>query len=231
MSDLLGLNEIIRQVRVQLFDESKRFWGDAEIIDAINDGRRALFSMKPRVYETTAAVSLVAGHRQKVPDDSTMFFRAIDNVTASSKRGITAIDLELLTRVRPRWRTEGVSNEIVHVMYVETAPTDFEVYPPAKAGTQIRISYSKRPVELTLADRDAASDVLLAGEREQAGGLIDYAIHRCLLKEADSTPAMAARAMQYMQIAVAKFTGESSGKAKSTPNVTAVGGAAPRVQQ
>lgn len=230
---LLSLGEMFSQIRRAIFDPDKRYWTNQEVLDGINDGRRVLYTMKPRVYEVTEAVTLIAGHRQTVPNDSTFLFAGIDNITAPSKRGITPIDMELLTRVRPRWRTESRSNEIAHLMYVETRPTVFEVYPPAKPGTQIRISYARRPIELTLADLDTDVDtpVLLLAERAEAGGLIDYATHRCLLKEADSSPEQAGRSEHYKALAIQKFSGESSGKAKSNPNVTSIGGQAPKVNQ
>ena len=230
---LLSLEEILKQIRGLIFDASKRYWSNQEILDGLNDGRRTLYTMKPRVYEATEAVTLVAGHRQTLPNDSTFFFTAIDNITAPSQRGITPISRELLTRVRPRWRTESKSNEIAHVMYVETSPAVYVVYPPAKAGTQIRISYAKRPIEVNQADlaEGLATPILLVNERAEAGGLIDYAIHRCLLKEADASPKAALRSEHFKALAIAKFSGESSGKAKSNPNITAIGGQAPKVNQ
>lgn len=231
MSDMLTLMEMHNQIRVGLFDEAKRYWANREIVEAINDGRLRLYSMKPSVYEVTEPVTLIAGHRQKVPNDSTYLFRGIDNITASSQRGITPVSNELLTRVRPRWRTESASNEIVHLIYNEMAPTEYEVYPPARPGTQIRLSYAKRPTAFTLDDLDNPNPILMVPERSQASGLIDYAIHRCLLKESDSSPEAAARSNMYLQLAIATFNGESSGRAKSTPNTTAIGGQSPKVNQ
>ncbi|MGE0797306.1 MAG: DUF6682 family protein [Lautropia sp.] len=228
---MISLVEIVRQVRVALFDQLARYWTDQEIIDGLNSGRVTLYAMKPRTYEVTEVVTLVAGYRQTLPNDSSYLFRPIENVTASSKRGITIATLELVTRGRPRWRTESQSNEIMHVMYVDSSPKEYEVYPPAREGTQIRISYAKMPAAIQLADIEASEPVLLAAELEQADPLIDWTVHRCLLKESDSSPQAAARSAQYLQLAISKFTGESSGKAKSNPNTTPIGNAPPRVQQ
>jgi hypothetical protein len=231
MSDLMSVIEVLQQVRVALIDPEDRYWSNQDILDGLNGGRRTLYSSKPRVYEVTETVTLVTGHRQTLPNDSTIMFRAIDNVSSHLKRGITPVKLESLTRVRPHWRTEGTTNEIIHVMYEETSPWEYEVYPPALAGTQIRISYAKRPLEITLADLDAGTAVLLSKERQEADGLVDYTISQCLLKESDSTPEAGQRSAMYLQRAIAKFTGESSGRAKSNPNMTAVGGHAPKVNQ
>ncbi len=220
---LLTIKQIVDQARAQLQDASKRYWSDQDLVDYVNDGRRVLYDTQPELYETTAAVDLVEGHRQTLPDGSDLLLRPIDNVTAISQRSITTIDGELLGRARPRWRSEALATEIVHIMYRDLEPKVYEVYPPAVAGTRIRISYAKPPTDFALADLSASPVPTLTAEGALAGALIDYVLHRAFGKQADTSPDAGQMSGDYLRLFLTKIGAEDQAKALRSTNATTRG--------
>lgn len=218
----LTIKQVVEQARADLQDASKRYWSDQELVDYVNDGRRVLYAAKFDVYEATEDVTLVEGAHQTLPNGSSALLRPIANVTAISKRAITTVDEQLLSRARPRWRSQAPSDEIVHVMYRELEPRKYEVYPPAKAGTQITISYAKPPVDFVVADLTAPS-VALTAEAELAGALIDYVMHRALAKQADTSPDAGQMSGDRLKLFLTKIGAEDQAKALRSTNATTRG--------
>lgn len=214
--------EVVTEVRAQLQDASKRYWSDAELVDYLVDGRMALYSIKPEVYETTEEVTLVAGPMQTLPNGSDVLFRPLHNVTAVSQREITTVDGQLLARARPRWRSQAEADEIVHVLYRDTEPKVYEVYPPAKAGTKIKLSYAKPPEQLDTDDLVGTSPALTA-EGDLAWALIAYCLHRAFAKQADTSPDAGQMSGHYLQLFTMRVGGETQGKATGSTNATARG--------
>jgi hypothetical protein len=215
---MITLKYIVDQAREQLLDRSKRMFSDQQLIDFVNDGRILLYSMRPRVYEVKEVVALAQGFRQTVPFQSNKLFAALENVTAISQRAITPIDRELMNRSRPRWRGEAQSNEIVHFMVSELEPTAYEVYPPAIAGTQIRLSYAKPPAAYTLAQYGLGTPPTLVEERDCALALIDYATARALMKQSDASPESATKTNAHMTIFTSMLEAELVGRSGTSAN-------------
>lgn len=209
--------------RVELQDSTKEFWTDQELLDYLNEGRDVLYMAVPRIYEATETFTLAEGARQALPNASKRLFGLIENLTADSKRLITPMNRETLTRLRPSWRAEDASDEILHFSYVETEPTVYEVYPPAMEGTQVRASYAKPPSRLVL-DEDALPATPLTVEAELARALVQYVVGKGFAKQSDTSP----DAGQRSQAAFAMFTqmigAEDAGKRDSSPNTLAIAG-------
>lgn len=219
---MLTVKNYAERVRNQIQDASKRYWSDQDLVDYLNDGRNLLYSLSPKVYETTADVTLVDGTRQSLPDASNVFLRAIANVSAISQRAISTVDGELLARGRPRWRTEAARDEIVHVMYRDTEPRVYEVYPPAAAGTVIKISYAKPPAAYVLADLTDPSPTLSA-EADLGEALVDYGLHRAFGKQADTSPDAGQMSGDYLKLFLTKVGTEEAAKMAKSTNATARG--------
>lgn len=220
---LLTIKQVVDQARAQLQDAAKRYWSDQELVDYANDGRRMLYATQPEVYESTEDVTLIEGARQALPNGSNKLFRPIANVSALSQRAITTIDAELLGRSRPRWRAEGAADEIVHVMYRELEPKVYDTYPPAKAGTQIKISYAKPPTDFTTADLAASPPPTLTAEGELASALIDYVLHRAFGKQADTSPDAGQMSGDYLKLFLSKIGAEDQATVGRSTNATTRG--------
>lgn len=216
------VKEIADLARVELQDASKKFWTDADLVEYMNGGRQLLYLGVPRLYETTEVVTLVEGARQTLPNASRRLMGLLENVTADSRRVITPIKRELLSRIRPAWRAEDPSDEILHFDYTETEPTVYETYPPAMAGTQVRMSYAKPPVKLVAGDYAAMTP--LTAEADMAESLIHWLVHRAFAKGSDTSPDAGARSAAALQTFQAMIQAEESGKVDSSPNTLAIAG-------
>lgn len=220
---ILTAAEVCNLARVELQDSTKEFWTDQELLDYLNEARDALCTAVPRIYETTEVVTLVEGVRQTLPNNSKRLMNVQENVTADSRRFCTPINRELLTRLRPSWRGEDASDEILHYVYVESEPTVYEVYPPAMAGTQVRISYSRPPTKMVL-DAGALPTTQLTQEAELARALAQYVVHKGFAKEADQSPDAGQRSQAALAMFIQMIGAEGSGKRDSSPNTTAIAG-------
>jgi hypothetical protein len=216
------VKEIVDLARVELQDAPKKFYSDAELVEYMNGGRQLMYVGVPRLYEVTEVMALSEGSRQTVPNASRRLIGLIENVTADSRRVITPIKRDLLSRIRPSWRAEDPSDEILHFDYTETEPTVFETYPPAMAGTQVRISYAKPPVKLLAADYTAETP--LTAEADMGEALIHWVVHRAFAKQSDTSPDAGQRSAAALQAFNTMIGAEATGKMDSSPNTLAIAG-------
>lgn len=213
---------MLDECRAKLLDSKKRYWTDAELIGYLNDGRTMLYTAKPQSYEVTEAVTLEPGAMQTVPQSSRFLFGIHYNVTARSRRNITPQSREMMGRVRPRWRSESPSDEIVHYVYDEREPAIFEVYPPARDGVKVMMTYARPPEPYSLASYLALN--LNQAETDYASALLDWMLYRAWEKGSDASPDQGQRARMAMESAMAKIGLQTDALAKVSPNTTAVGG-------
>jgi hypothetical protein len=215
--------EVCNLARIEVQDSTKEFWTDQELLDYLNEGRDTLYMAVPRVYEVAETATLVEGARQTLPNASKRLFGLIENLTAESRRLITPINRETLTRLRPSWRGEDPSDEILHFSYVETEPTVYETYPPAMAGTQVRISYARPPTKLALVEA-ALPTTALTSEAELARALVQYVVGKAFAKQSDTSPDAGQRSQAAFGMFMQMIGAEDAGKRDSSPNTLAIAG-------
>lgn len=212
-------------------DTDKVFWENADWLMFANDGRTQLWELKPRIFETTEDMTLSLGVDQAVPNASKLFYEASSNKSHISKRAITVVSEELLSRSRPNWRSEAPSARIVHYMYDEQRPGNFKVYPPAVAGSVIEVRYAKPPVELVTANIDGTIPYLLIDEGTQYVALGYYMKARAYLKGANTSNGYGAKASSWIQLFQETVIGESNAKTRNSPNANKIGGGGPANKQ
>lgn len=213
-------SDIERLARTQLQDAGSVYWTAAQMRDYLNFSRLAMCSIRPDLYESTEVVTLAEGTRQALPGGKRLL-RVLDNVSHPERRAITLASEDVLARFRPRWRALPGRIEVAHVLYNETTPAVYEVYPPVRAGVQIRISYAKPPAPIPVGQDDD-----LDPEGELAFALVDAVLARAFEAESDATPAMLARAQMHEQLFRTAIGADAETKLASSPNRT-VPGAAP----
>lgn len=211
-------SEVITRAQKPLMDNNVH-WANDELLDYLNQGRAELYAYRPDIYESTVDVTLVLGNDQVLPFGSRKMLRLLGNVSHPEQRDIYMANEQMLGRVRPRWRNEPPNTEIQHVIYDETAPTRFQVYPPSKEGVVIGMSLAVPPDELTQAQL-ASTDLI---EAELAYGLIDYVMYRAYLKETDATPVVQSTMQAHQQAWQALLGGDLSTAMRISPNATAPG--------
>ena len=163
---------IITRARYVLMEANAKAWTDPELLAWFNDGRSVMYVVRPDLFESEVDFTCAAGHRQTLPDGSKRLFEVDSNVSHKNRRQITLTGDEVLARFRPNWRSGKQSAEIVHYLYDEADGSQFEVYPPALAGTQIRLSYAKPPTVIT------DLNTTLADEGDIGVAYIDFVLHR-----------------------------------------------------
>lgn len=167
-------------------------WSDAELIRWINDSRMAIITRRPQAGAVIDSVSLVAGSLQTVPDDAVSFLDAIRNMGSDGKtpgRSIRRTDRQNLDDDDLYWHRSAPRAEISQFSFDDRIPRRYYVYPPAKSGTNIEISYARNPEAVA-----STSDVL-DFSAEYIDAVVNYVCYRAKTK--DSQYANAAEAVAY----------------------------------
>lgn len=171
-------------------DEAR--WTDDELLRWINDFRMALITRKPSACSKITTVALASGTHQTIPDNGTQLFDVICNMGVSGTtpgRSIRRTDRQSLDDDDLNWHAGTPSAEISQFTYDDRMPKDFFVYPPAQAGTNIKMSYAAIPDEVT-----ALTDDLDVG-LEVMDAAVNYVAYRA--KSKDSQYANAAEAAAF----------------------------------
>lgn len=187
---------VIAKARNLITDEGGVTWPDPVLLGWLNDGRRAIYLAHPELYPVTEEVTLGEGLQQSVPRSSPRLIDVIRNTSAKSRRAITRQTRDVMDRVAPARGSMKTSGEILHYVYDATTPREFEVYPPATAGTKVLVQYANEP-------DDIAMSASLDAEGALAMALVDFVAARAFQKEAEDVPAMTARADQHMGLFMA----------------------------
>ncbi len=210
----MKVSEVLDRARTILQDNAAVYWEAAELPMWLSDGRLEAYRLRPDIYEVTEDFTCAEGYRQQLPGGARLLFDVPRNVSAPRQRAITVADAGALARVRPNWRSQAKAMEVRHFLYDERSPGQFNVYPPARAGVVVEVSYAKRPVPVT----QDQGDVDLVEEGEYAPALVDYVLYRAFLKEADTVPAFHQRAAQHLAACQSILTGDVTAKAMTSPN-------------
>ncbi|MGE8688624.1 MAG: DUF6682 family protein [Achromobacter sp.] len=210
----MKVSEVLDRARIILQDADADYWEESELPMWLSDGRLETYRMRPDLFEVSEDFVCVEGARQQLPNGARVLFDVPRNVSATRQRAITVADAGALGRVRPNWRSQAKAQEIRHFLYDERSPGQFEVYPPARDGVVIELSYAKRPAAVSQSD----GEVELEQEGEYAAALVDYVLYRAFLKEADTVPAFHQRAAQHLAACHSTLTGDVTAKAVTSPN-------------
>jgi len=210
----MKVSDVLDRARTILQDADAVYWEDDELPKWLTDARLEAYRLRPDIYEASEEFACAAGTRQKLPGGARMLFDVPRNVSATRQRAITVADAGALGRVRPNWRGQAAAQEIRHFLYDERSPGQFDVYPPARAGVVIELSYAKLPGAVT----HDMGDTELEAEGEYGPALLDYVLYRAFLKEADTVPAFHQRAAQHLAACHSTLTGDVTAKAMTSPN-------------
>jgi hypothetical protein len=216
--------DIVGRARLILMDAGAKAWTDIELYGWLNDGRSVLYQLRPDIFTEDGEMTLVAGTRQTVPDQSDRLFTIEHNVSHKDKRTISLTTDQVLDRFRPQWRTKKQSTEIEHYLYAEAGGTDYEVYPPAVVGVKVWGSWAKPPAALTV-----GSTVDLDAEGELATAYIDYVLARAFQKESTSAPSFVELSKTHFALFNMATASDAQTKLTLSPNMQRDGGEPPKV--
>lgn len=146
---------VIAGVRTALQDTTTVRWLDAELVDYINLAQLDIQRARPDATAETQTLTLVAGARQTIPSAAASL---IDIPRNTGGKAISKTDGTQLDAINPNWRNRTPSTTIAHFCHDLRHPRQFEVYPPAQAGTTVDIEVSLIPTAATLGGNVTVGD-------------------------------------------------------------------------
>lgn len=197
----------IRQARVLLNDPLSVRWTDAELLDWLNGGQLQIVAVRPDAKATKINMVLVAGTEQSIPAGGTKLLDVVRNIGGSA---ITLVKRAQLTDYDRSWYAKTASASITHYTFDDSDPKCFEVYPPAIAGTSVRVLYAALPTDC------AATTSAIDLDDIYEGPLIDWVCYRAWSKDGDSAPD-AQRAANAMATFMQALVGKSQADQASEP--------------
>ena len=193
MATLTG-RTILGWVSTVLNDPTNTTWGLSELLNWLNNGQRALVTLRPDTSVSVATVQLVAGTLQTLP---TSAHRAIKFTRNMGVNGTTPgpvirqIAGDTLDRLVPDWHTGATvaaSAVVSQVVYDGRFPKQFYVFPPQPASGegQIEVVISVPPADVTMLNiNGGTADSVISVDDLWAPALMDYVCFRALSKESD----------------------------------------------
>jgi hypothetical protein len=143
----ISAQSILRRVVKQLNDETSVRWTIPELTRYFNDGQREIATLRPDSMSKRMAHTLVAGHKQTIPEDGTKLIDINANA-AGRKAAVTLVAPALLDAQQRNWRNMAGSAEILHYTYDPREPKTFEVFPPALPTAVLDLEYSVLPEDI-----------------------------------------------------------------------------------
>jgi len=182
----IPVQEILDRVTDLLLDKDRADdqarWSNDELIRWINDSRMAIITRKPSACSKIVTVALAAGSHQTIPSNGVQLLDIICNMGmdgASPGRSIRRTDRQNLDDDDLYWQSATQKVEISQFTYDDRTPKDYFVSPPAKAGTQIKISHAAIPDQV-----NAPEDSLDVG-LEVMDAVVNYVAFRAKSKDAE----------------------------------------------
>lgn len=208
----------------QLQDLSPQFtrWTQRELVDALNDGQKAIAKYMPWSCARVDAVKLKPGTRQSIeliaaadiiPGDGSTPAQVAGTVLQSVMRNmgtngstpgraVRVIDREILDINSSDWHSAALSSTPVSAFVFDPrTPKVFYVSPgiPANTNWWVELSFLADPVSVAHAiegtyGKDGASTVTISVDDKYVDDLLSYVLARAFMKDAEyaANPQMAA---------------------------------------
>ena len=186
---ITGANLLLR-IEDSLQDTTNVRWSEAELLRYINDAQREIVNLRPDASADHANVQLSTGTEQAIPDVGLRLIKVVRNMSAAGgsatgKRTIRIVDREILDTLEPDWHDPAVTGEaahttsVKHYVFDEDDPRKYYVYPGVAGNAYVEIVFSRTPTDL------ANTSATLYIDDIYANAVIDYALYRAYLKDAE----------------------------------------------
>ena len=186
---ITGANLLLR-IEDTLQDTTNVRWSEAELLRYINDAQREIVNLRPDASADHANVQLSTGTEQAIPDVGLRLIKVVRNMSAAGgsatgKRTIRIVDREILDTLEPDWHDPAVTGEaahttsVKHYVFDEDDPRKYYVYPGVAGNAYVEIVFSRTPTDL------ANTSATLYIDDIYANAVIDYALYRAYLKDAE----------------------------------------------
>lgn len=208
---------IIDKVRTQLIDPSGATprWTDAELLEWVSDGQRAVVAYTAGSSSITYVHTLVAGTKQSIPANGHQLLTVVRNIASDGvtpARATRIVTRDILDSQNPDWHTVSSTSLVQNYIFDLQEPKKFYVYPPNNGAGKVEIVYSVMPQDLT-----STSDVLVLQEIYQTA-VFDYVMFRAHQKDSDFAAGQAI-AQNYLQLFLSYVTQNEQGQLSNNPNL------------
>lgn len=167
------VTDIVWRVRQLIHDSAGARWTDDEMLRWINDGLRELVLLKPSANAQRVTLNLVAGSVQELPTGGMQLIRITHNTSGNA---IRICDQDRLDATAPSWRADPETGTVVHYMYSDESPYEFQVYPPNDGTGRVEASVAMEPTQVTaMGQANPLADIYIPA-------LTDYLIYRAYSK-------------------------------------------------
>ena len=220
---LTGAN-LISRIQDILQDTTRIRWPEAELLRYINDAQREVCNLRPESTATTQNIACVVGTKQSLPAAGLRLIKVTRNMSdasngATGKRAVRLVDADILNTQEPNWHDASAASGdsahgtvAKHYIFDEDDPRSFYVYPGASNTNMfLEIVFSASPTDLANTSATISVDDIFAN------ALIDYALFRCYLKDAEYAGNQQ-RAGNHYQLFVGSLTGGGQAQFGVSPN-------------
>lgn len=211
--------DIVSRARLVLQDAAATRWGDTELALWINDGCKYIAVQRPDSCAVNQMMALVAGSKQSIAALTPNGVRLLDVVRTAAGRAITLADRQELDTYSPTWHAD-TAGPTENYVFDNRDPKTFYVWPPASAGAQIEVIYSRVPQEIAVSD---LGSTVLSLDDLYADALLNYVLFRCYAKDAEATH-NADLASLYLQACNSALGIKTSADAAASPDLNSPGG-------
>lgn len=225
-------SSILDRAQLLLQDKTAIRWPLSELVMWMNDGLREIVTLKPSACAKARVYNLVAGSRQTLPGTSVVqLLRPRRNMTtgnaatAVGRRVITSVPREVLDSQNPDWQdptVQGVSADVIHIVYDPDDPLGYDVYPPNNGNGHVELLVAALPEPIVATGpKEARASYATAVDIPQiyTNALVDYVCFRAYSKDND-VAGNAERAALYYQAFANSMGIQKGNEAASNPNTT-----------
>lgn len=198
---------VIAKARLLLSDPGKVRWSDQDLLGWLNSAQLAIVAVRPDAKSVRVDMLLAAGAEQALPAEGLRLLSVLHNVGG---RGITLISRDELEAGDLYWQTAKPRDQVKHYMFDADTPRLFDVYPPAVAGTKVRVSMATTPKACETLTSNIDLDDLYEG------ALIDGVCSRAWMQDGDN-PNDKTRAADHLALFMQGLTGKTQADESRRP--------------
>lgn len=179
---------LILRAQSALSDTVGDQWSQEDLLSELNAGQALIVQRVPSAYTVTRVVTLASGGRQSLPSDACRLVTPGRNVNTDDSFGpvIFAMDLDSLLFASPNWENEvNPASTIYGVMYSQTVPREFWVYPPAVSGARIELKFSSIPSQILYDEAGLWQTALLSISSEYVEALFEWLLYRAYARNVE----------------------------------------------
>ncbi|HJV52786.1 MAG TPA: DUF6682 family protein [Noviherbaspirillum sp.] len=209
----IAVADVLARTDDLLMDADRVRWTAEERIRWINEAAGAILIRRPAARAMTVALPLSAGTLQAIPDNGVQFLDLVCNLAAdgvTAGRVIRRTDRQLLDDADPDWHAAKPVATVKQYTFDDRMPKTFYVYPPAIAGTKVRLVHAELPPSVS------ASTDSFDLQPEYLGAVVNYVCYRANSK--DSEFANGAVATAFYQAFEAELGIQSQVQVNASPN-------------